>query len=244
MGVADHPIPMFCAGSLVDYGTQNAPDLVGFLQAKAEQDLSDIKIDPYGRSKRLSPEALERYWERDTQGASSEWPPWLKQDSVLRRMKQQDQRDDYREAIKNFWEAKARNSAPSSIFTEDRSDVKMSDATRPSTPTGASYSGGNQSIKAYNGPGITEQGVADSLAPSNKPNAIRTAQQRSKPKLKTTKMARTQLTRPSGVRKNMRTAMRQEGEGIVETRRTRSRNVTKFYELDATSTARTYRSYR
>ena len=240
----DHPIPMFCAKSLVDYKTQDAPDLVDFFQVKGDQDIRDLKFDPNDKSKRLSSEMLEHHWEKHTQEASSEWPPWLKGDSVLRRIEQQDNHGDYQEQLETLMETRAKNDTPSSIFTEDRSDVEMFNATSPSTPTSASFSGENSLIKDRNEPEIEERSADNYSVPSDKPNYIQTTPQKPKLRPKTTNTGQSQLTRPSGVSKNTTAAKRQRRKSVMETtRRTCSQNFTKFYELDADGTSRTYRRY-
>ena len=235
---------MFCAESLVDYRTQDAPDLVGFTQAMRKQDIQDIKIEPNDKSKRLSPEPLMQYWERDTQETSSEWPPWMKGDPVLRRIEQQDKHDGFQESLKRLQEVRAGHGTPSSIFTEDRSNVEMSDETRPSTPTDASFSGENSLIKACNESEIKEQGTHSCHIPSDKPYDVQIVPQQPRPKHKTVNTGRSQLARPSGVSKDTSVAKRQRRKPIVATtRRTRSQNMTKFYQLDAKGTTKPYRRY-
>ncbi|KAL9117111.1 MAG: hypothetical protein Q9187_006354 [Circinaria calcarea] len=241
----DHPIPMFCVKSLVDYRTQDAPDLASFFQAKAEEDMQNLIIDPSYKSKRLSPEVVVQHWERDTQKASSsEWPAWLKADPVLCRIEQQNEHGDYQEERKRLPEREARHSSPWSTFTEDRSDVEMSNATRPSTPTSTFSRGETSLIKAYHEPSAKEQESDNSYISSNRPNSIQIASQTPKSKLKSTNTVRPQLTRSSGVSKNTNAAKRQLRRITAEnTRRTRSQNMTKFYELDANGTTRTYRKF-
>ena len=236
---------MFCVNSLVDYRTQDAPDVAGFFQAKGEQDIQNLIINPNHKSKRLSPEVLAQYWERDTQKAlSSEWPAWLKADPVLCRIEQQNIHGDYQGEPKRLPEREARHGTPWSIFTEDRSDVEMSNATRPSTPTSTFSRDETSLIKAHHEPSAKEQESRSSCISSKQPNSVQIASQIPKSKLKPTNVVRSQLIRSSGVSKNTNAAKRQSRRITTEnTRRTRSQNMTKFYELDTNGTTRTYRSY-
>ena len=247
----DHLIPRFCPESLVDYRSQDQPVLVGFFQAKTDQEIRNLKIDPNSKSRRLSQDTLEQYWERDIRGAPPEWPPWLKGDSVLHRIEQQGEHDDIQktfrqlqEQSKRYFEAGTGHDTSPSIFTEDRSDVEMSDITKPSTPTSTFSSEEIPLIKASDEQEIRECRAPDSSVQSKKFDDIQITPQRTKPKHKTANTSRSQLRRPSNVSKNKTPNKRQRGKGVVKcTRRTRSQNVTKFYELKIDGTATTYRKY-
>ena len=225
---------MFCDKSLIDYRTQDAPDLMGFFLVKGDQDTRNLEVKPNEKSRRLSPEMLIEHWERSTEDTSSEWPPWLKGDSVLCRIGRQNDFDDHQETNERLREARAKYGTPSSIFTEDRSDVEMSDGTTPSTPVEAPYSGENLLIMARNKPKIK-----DSSLSCDKLGDTRIGPQRSKRKKKITYSGGSQLRGPSGIRKNATVTKRwRENKFMKPTRRTRSQKVSKFYELAADGTTR------
>ena len=238
---------MFCANSLVDYRTQDAPELLGFFQARGDQDLAILQIDLNSRSKRLSPEILEEYWQRSTQDVSSEWPPWLQQDPVLRRIKEQGTRDDSQERLEAFrrcWEGTVSPSPSRSVFNQERGDVEMPDAAGLPTPNSSPLSEETLQIKTGNQPEIQEWNADSSRAQIKKSDDNQAAPQLPKPKHKTRKERRSQLTRPSKVTKNATVAKKYRGKDIGETtRRARSQNTTKFYELDPNGSARTYRGH-
>ena len=241
-----HLIPWFCAKSLVDYRTQDAPTLVDLYQSKTDQDIWGLQIDPSAPSKRLSQSALERRWEWETQEGPGEWPPWLKGDAVLQRVQQQESNALYQEQARLGKEIIARRGTPpSSIYTEDRCDMGMPNAmSSPSPPTGTSFYDEGSLTKPANE--LTTPVQEANERSREGPSAFRDTQQstsrRAKRKLKTADIDQSRFTRASGVRKNTDTTRRRRGtDGPMAARSTRSQHVSKFYELDATGFARSYR---
>ncbi|MCJ1402226.1 hypothetical protein MMC11_005446 [Xylographa trunciseda] len=237
--LTDHPIPMFCAKSLVAQRTPDTPDLVALSQIKENQDIRGLKVIPNGKSKRMSEEELEQYWEIDSQEIKPEWPPWLKGDLVLRRIEQQGSKYDYTEKLKKMDEFMAGCDTPHSIFTEE-----MSIGRRSPSSTAATSSGKNSLHEAGKNSG-TQDGQGNNSPPSVKQSSdIQPAPPIPKATHKTKRGRQSQLTRASRVNKNItkRKSQRANTNGGI-TRGTRSQNVTKFYELDANGTPKPHRVY-
>ncbi|KAF7511799.1 hypothetical protein GJ744_003530 [Endocarpon pusillum] len=201
----DHPIPMFCPKTLVDCRTQDAHDLSCCFEAKCDQDIRDLKIDPEDKSKRLSQSAIGKYWETSTQEGPEDWPPWLKGDAVLQRIAQLDQNNDYKRRIPMTLEEgqKVGESPPSLVFTESQSDLEMSSSTRPLSSRNCSSDDDNLFNKPNDELIIEGQGAAHSPhsnrsgRPDNKP----VPSSRPKRTNKSTDKGHARLTRVSGVRK-------------------------------------------
>lgn len=217
----DHPIPMFCPKTLVDYRTQDAHDLSCCFEAKGDQDIRDLKIDPEDKSKRLSQNAIEKYWETSTQEGPADWPPWLKGDIVLQRIAQLDQNNDYKRRIPMTLEEgqKVGESPPSLIFTESQSDLEMSGSTRPSASPNSSSNDDSSFNKPTAEPIIEGQGAAypSHSNRSGMPDSQPVPSSRPKRTKKSTDKGHARLTRASGVRKKTGNSKKGGRKGISKT---------------------------
>ena len=212
---------MFCPKTLVDYRTQDALDLSCCFEAKGDQDIRDLKIDPKDKSNRLSQNAIEKYWETSTQEGPADWPPWLKGDAVLQRIAQPDQNNDYKRRISMTLEEgqKVGESPPSLIFTESQSDLEMSSSTRPLASPNSSSNDDNSFNKPNAESIIESQGTAHP-SHSNRPGMPGNPpvpSSRPKRTKNPTDKGHARLTRASGVRKKTAHSKKGGRKGISKT---------------------------
>ncbi|KAL8722594.1 MAG: hypothetical protein Q9225_000950 [Loekoesia sp. 1 TL-2023] len=86
----EHAFPLFCPQSLVDYRSQDIPDLMAFLNSRHHLRPEALKIEEGEKSKRLDQEILEKCWTQESQGAPMRIPFWANADEVLQQVIRQD----------------------------------------------------------------------------------------------------------------------------------------------------------
>jgi hypothetical protein len=86
MSDTEHPIPSFCAQSLIEYRSMDAPPLFRYLDARNRTKIEELKIEEGDSSRRLPDRTLERYWDMNSQETPSRLPPWAKTDKTLQRI--------------------------------------------------------------------------------------------------------------------------------------------------------------
>ncbi|KAI4284779.1 MAG: hypothetical protein L6R38_001179 [Xanthoria sp. 2 TBL-2021] len=79
----EHAFPFFCPPSLVDYKSQDHPDMMEYISARHHLDPEDIKIQDTDRSKRLDQEQWEQYMARKPDDATVDLPFWARADCVV-----------------------------------------------------------------------------------------------------------------------------------------------------------------
>ncbi|KAL8731003.1 MAG: hypothetical protein Q9166_003654 [cf. Caloplaca sp. 2 TL-2023] len=78
----EHAFPLFCPPSLVDYKSQDFPDMMEYISNRHHLDPEDIKIQDIDKSKRLDQEHWEQYMAWKPDDATVDLPFWAKADGV------------------------------------------------------------------------------------------------------------------------------------------------------------------
>lgn len=90
-----HPIPFFCPKSLVQYKSQDFPDMIEYLGNRHYIDSEKVTIKKTDKSRRLDQELLERRWiRRPLDVPINDIPPWFKADGVVQQMIRQSAHQD------------------------------------------------------------------------------------------------------------------------------------------------------
>ncbi|KAL8830861.1 MAG: hypothetical protein Q9170_005544 [Blastenia crenularia] len=85
-----HPFPLFCQKSLVEYKSQDFPDMIEYLGNRHYIDSEKVEIQETDRSRRLDGELLEQHWmRRPLDVPIRDVAPWFKTDVVVQQMMRQ-----------------------------------------------------------------------------------------------------------------------------------------------------------
>ena len=76
---------MFCPKALINYKTQDYPQVMDFIGNQHPVRLDEIKLHPDNRSRRLGHDSLEHMWTRGSP-EMAELPMWAKQDEFVRNL--------------------------------------------------------------------------------------------------------------------------------------------------------------
>lgn len=86
----EHIWPTFCPQSLIEYKSQDLPEMMEHLNNRFELKPEDLKIRDIDGSKRLDQESLERAWTQRSEGTPMDIPFWAKGDEVVQQIIRQD----------------------------------------------------------------------------------------------------------------------------------------------------------
>ncbi|KAL8944838.1 MAG: hypothetical protein Q9211_000445 [Gyalolechia sp. 1 TL-2023] len=82
-----HPFAVFCPKSLVEYKSQDFPDMIEYLGNRHYIDSKKVKIKETDKSRRLDQELLEQNWiRRPLDGPIRDIPPWFMADDVVQQI--------------------------------------------------------------------------------------------------------------------------------------------------------------
>ncbi|KAL9013850.1 MAG: hypothetical protein Q9173_001479 [Seirophora scorigena] len=90
----NHPFPFFCPQSLVDFKSQDFPDMMEYTSNVHHLEPEDVKIQDTDKSKRLDQELLEQYWIRRPDNPKLDIPFWAKADGVVQQIIRQSGRQE------------------------------------------------------------------------------------------------------------------------------------------------------
>ena len=216
--IADHLIPFFCPHNLVGYRSQ---ELIPFLRDQNRPQLSDLEIKSGERSRRLDPEALEDFWAIRSQATSIQFPAWAKGDLVLQKIKSTTSQSAALARPANLSPSPV---SPSSPGTEDMSmsNHMASTATSPEMV--------HSTIEKPDQKPEKQPGIMSSTPPMRKSTRKISQKRRNTARsdinrLQKTRKSSTQNTDSSTISR-IQKASRRPG------RRTRSHQLTDFFELD------------
>ncbi|KAI4145419.1 MAG: hypothetical protein LQ341_002399 [Variospora aurantia] len=82
----EHAFPFFCLQSLVEYKSQDFPDMMEYSSRIHHLEPEDIKIQDTDKSKRLDQELLEQCWIRRPDNPTMDIPFWAKADGVVQQI--------------------------------------------------------------------------------------------------------------------------------------------------------------
>ncbi|KAL8906380.1 MAG: hypothetical protein Q9207_002092 [Kuettlingeria erythrocarpa] len=89
-----HAFPLFCPQSLVEYKSQDFPDMMGYMSSIHHLEPEDVKIKDTDKSNRLDQELLEQYWTRRPDNATMDIPFWAKADGFVQQIIRQSGRQE------------------------------------------------------------------------------------------------------------------------------------------------------
>ncbi|KAL8651929.1 MAG: hypothetical protein Q9210_002984 [Variospora velana] len=82
----NHPFPFFCPQSLVEYKSQDFPDMMEYSSRRHHLEPEDIKIQENDKSKRLDQDLLEQCWVRRPDNGTMDIPFWARGDGVVKQI--------------------------------------------------------------------------------------------------------------------------------------------------------------
>ncbi len=219
--VVDHLIPFFCPKSLVDYQSQDAPELMDYLACQKRIRIEDLEINQGDGSRRLDQDMLEKAWVLDSQQDLRDVPFWAKADPVVRQIL------DSRSPSPPVQLRHPTNRLPSPISPQS-SDLKMAENGTTMTVACNSLTSTEENYHVRK-PSSTSSPRNHHPSFQEKPQQDSKAKYNSKPQSK--RNSRTKSIPSSGKKKVNTTAKIQKNIQKKPAMRTRSRNINCFYEL-------------